>query len=55
MCDDLEETVRELTARGAQFAGGIQDAGFGLTTMLRVPGAGEMMLYQPRHPPAHGG
>ena len=35
------------------FAGGITAARFGLTTMLRVPGAGEMMLYQPRHPLAH--
>lgn len=31
----------------------IRDEGFGLTTMLRVPGAGEMMLYQPKHPLAH--
>ena len=53
MCDDIEQTVAELRAKGAEFAGGIAAAGFGLTTMLRVPGAGEMMLYQPRHPLAH--
>lgn len=53
MCDDIEQTVAELRAKGAEFAGGITAAGFGLTTMLRVPGAGEMMLYQPRHPLAH--
>lgn len=53
MCDDIEQTVAELRANGAEFAGGITAAGFGLTTMLRVPGAGEMMLYQPRHPLAH--
>src|ERR1022692_2106882 len=53
MCDDIEQTVAELRAKGAEFAGGIAAAGFGLTTMLRVPGAGGMMLYQPRHPLAH--
>src|ERR1022692_1367780 len=53
MCDDIEQTVAELRAKGAEFAGGITAAGFGLITMLRVPGAGEMMLYQPRHPLAH--
>ena len=53
MCDDIEQTVAELRAKGAEFAGGITAARFGLTTMLRVPGAGEMMVYQPRHPLAH--
>lgn len=53
ICDDIEQTVAELKAKGAEFTGDITAAGFGLTTMLRVPGAGEMMLYQPRHPLAH--
>ena len=43
----------DLTARGAQFSGPVEDRGFGRTVMLRIPGAGEMMLYQPRHPLAH--
>lgn len=54
MCDDIERTVAELTAKGAQFGRDVQDDGFGLTTLLKVPGAGEMLLYQPEHPPAHG-
>ncbi len=53
MCDDIESTVAELTAKGAEFTGEITDRGFGLTTVLRVPGAGEMMIYQPHHPTAH--
>jgi len=53
MCDDIEKTVVELKAQGADFTGGITDQRFGLSSMLRVPGAGEMMLYQPRHPAAH--
>jgi len=53
MCDDIEATVAELTAKGAEFTGGVTDRGFGLTIMLTIPGAGGMLLYQPRHPPAH--
>ena len=53
LCDDIEQTVADLTARGAQFSGPVENRGFGLTVMLQIPGAGEMMLYQPRHPIAH--
>ncbi|MBB5897066.1 VOC family protein [Kutzneria kofuensis] len=52
MCDDLEQTMAELGAKGAEFAGDVQDRGFGRTVALKVPGAGEIMLYQPRHPVA---
>lgn len=53
MCDDIEQTIAELTAKGAEFARDVRDDGYGLTTMLKIPGAGEMMLYQPLHPEAH--
>jgi len=53
MCDDIEQAVIELKTKGAEFARDVRDDGFGLTTMLRIPGAGEMMLYQPNHPLAH--
>lgn len=36
MCDDVEKTAAELTARGAEFTRNIRDDGFGLTTMLKV-------------------
>jgi len=55
MCDDIEATVSELKARGAEFTQDIKEQGFGLTTMLKVPGAGPVMLYEARHPVAHGG
>lgn len=53
MCDDIERTIAELEEKGAAFTRDVRDDGFGLTTSLAVPGAGEMMLYQPRHPAAH--
>jgi catechol 2,3-dioxygenase-like lactoylglutathione lyase family enzyme len=54
MCEDIEQTVAELKGKGVVFADGITNRGFGLVTMMKIPGAGEMMLYQPRHPVAHG-
>ena len=54
MCDDIEATVAELEARGAEFSGPPQDLGFGRAATLALPGAGEMLVYQPRHPEAFG-
>ncbi|MFJ1455622.1 VOC family protein [Nocardia sp. N2S4-5] len=54
MCDDLTATVAELTAKGVEFTGDTTEAGWGTVTALRVPGAGEIGLYQPHHPIAHG-
>ncbi len=53
MCDDIEATVADLAARGVEFTGPVQRLGFGLLTSMRVPGAGELGLYEPRHPTAH--
>jgi predicted enzyme related to lactoylglutathione lyase len=53
MCDDVEATVAELSARGATFSSEIQDFGFGLGAMLDVPGADPLFLYEPRHPKAY--
>lgn len=53
MCDDIDRTIAELTGKGAQFGGPVEDRGFGRVATLRIPGAGEMLLYQPRHPLAH--
>jgi predicted enzyme related to lactoylglutathione lyase len=49
MCHDIEETVLDLETRGAEFTMPITDAGFGLITHMKVPGGGEIGLYEPRH------
>ena len=54
MCDDVRATVEELTAKGAEFVGGVEDIGFGLGASVKVPGADEILLYEPRHPEAYG-
>ncbi|MGH8957561.1 MAG: VOC family protein, partial [Acidimicrobiia bacterium] len=51
ICDDLEKTMAELAGRGAEFSGDVVDEEFGLTVQLKVPGARQMMLYQPRYDP----
>jgi predicted enzyme related to lactoylglutathione lyase len=53
MCDDVEATVAELTAKGVEFTTSIEDQGFGLMVRLRVPGGGTMGLYQPKHATAY--
>ncbi len=50
MCDDVYATVDELQARGVEFARAVSDEGFGLLTAIRLPGGGQLGLYQPRHP-----
>ncbi|GAA2756198.1 VOC family protein [Actinopolymorpha rutila] len=53
ICDDVQRTRAELESKGAAFSGGIEDYGFGLTTMMQVPGADDIMIYQPSHPTAY--
>jgi catechol 2,3-dioxygenase-like lactoylglutathione lyase family enzyme len=53
ICDDVHETRAELAEKGAKFSGDVEDMGFGLGTTLELPGAGEILLYQPKHPEAH--
>ncbi|GDY31950.1 VOC family protein [Gandjariella thermophila] len=52
MCDDVDATVRDLTAKGVEFTQPVTDAGWGLLTRFRLPGGGEVGMYQPRHPRA---
>jgi catechol 2,3-dioxygenase-like lactoylglutathione lyase family enzyme len=53
MCDEIESTVAELQAKGVEFTAPVSDQGFGLLTSLKLPGGGELGLYEPRHPIPH--
>ena len=53
MCDDIAATRAELEAKGAVFSSGVDDHGYGLVSMLQVPGADDIQLYQPSHPTAY--
>jgi predicted enzyme related to lactoylglutathione lyase len=52
MCDDVDATVAELTAKGVEFTRPVTDQGWGRVTALRLPGGMELGLYEPRHPTA---
>ena len=52
MCDDIEATVADLRAKGIEFRGQPEAAGWGVQTTMVLPGGVEVMLYQPRHPTA---
>lgn len=54
MCDDIAKTIAELRAKGVSVVGEPKDEGYGITTMLHLPGGCEVMLYEPRHPIAAG-
>jgi catechol 2,3-dioxygenase-like lactoylglutathione lyase family enzyme len=53
MCDDLAEQVRTLEAQGVRCAEVTQER-WGMKTAFRLPGGGEVGLYQPSHPTALG-
>jgi catechol 2,3-dioxygenase-like lactoylglutathione lyase family enzyme len=54
MCDDLETTMKELAAKGVEFAAPVSEQRWGKLTSIRIPGGGELSLYQPAHPTAIG-
>jgi len=53
MCDDIDATVTELEAKGVQFSAPIAERRFGRMTTMRIPGGGELGLYEPSHPTAY--
>jgi predicted enzyme related to lactoylglutathione lyase len=54
MCDDIHATVDELQGKGVELTRPIAEERWGLVTAIRLPGGGELGLYEPRHPtPPH--
>jgi hypothetical protein len=50
MCDDIHATVAELKSKGVEFSRPVSDEGFGLMTTIKMPGGGELAIYEPKHP-----
>ena len=48
MCDDLKATIAELDAKGIQCTD-LQEPPWGILTKIKLPGGGELGLYQPKH------
>jgi catechol 2,3-dioxygenase-like lactoylglutathione lyase family enzyme len=49
MCDDIQRTMAELSAKGIEFRGEPQEESFGITTTMLLPGGVEILLYESRH------
>jgi catechol 2,3-dioxygenase-like lactoylglutathione lyase family enzyme len=52
MCDDIKATVQELKDKGVEFNTPISEQRWGFLTSFKLPGGGEIGLYEPRHPTA---
>jgi hypothetical protein len=52
MCDNLQTTMAELQQKGIVFTEEPSDEGWGITTIMALPGGVDVMLYEPRHPVA---
>ncbi len=51
MCDDLKAEISILREKGIECSE-VQEARWGSITHMRLPGGGEVGLYQPKHPMA---
>jgi catechol 2,3-dioxygenase-like lactoylglutathione lyase family enzyme len=49
-CDHLERTMDDLKKKGVKFKGKVQEQPWGSLIVMKVPGAGEIGLYEPKHP-----
>jgi catechol 2,3-dioxygenase-like lactoylglutathione lyase family enzyme len=49
MCDDLQATVGDLTAKGVEFGSGVSEQRWGAVATITLPGGGRLGLYEPRH------
>jgi catechol 2,3-dioxygenase-like lactoylglutathione lyase family enzyme len=48
MCDDLGTEMRVFESKGVECSA-VEEARWGSVTKIRLPGGGEVGLYQPRH------
>jgi catechol 2,3-dioxygenase-like lactoylglutathione lyase family enzyme len=51
MCDDLKAEIAELEKKGVPCSK-VHEERWGSITRMRLPGGGEVGLYQPKHPTA---
>ena len=49
MCDDIDATVEELTAKGVEFSQPVTETHWGRLVRFQLPGGRELGMYEPRH------
>jgi predicted enzyme related to lactoylglutathione lyase len=50
MCDDITATIAKLRSQGVDVDPEPADHGYGIVTMMHLPGGCDVQLYEPRHP-----
>jgi hypothetical protein len=53
ICDDIKATAKALKEKKVKCSPPV-DEGWGVLSKVKLPGGGELGLYQPKHPLAHG-
>ena len=53
MCDDIEQTLADLTAKGVAISQPVSDQGWGLLASIQLPSGAALSIYQPRHATAY--
>ncbi|HKA20297.1 MAG TPA: extradiol dioxygenase [Blastocatellia bacterium] len=48
MCEDLKQTIAALDAKGIECTN-VQETPWGILTSIKLPGGGQLGLYQPKH------
>jgi hypothetical protein len=49
LCDNLDETMTELRAKGVEF-GPIQQEQWGAVSSIKLPDGSDLPIYEPKHP-----
>jgi catechol 2,3-dioxygenase-like lactoylglutathione lyase family enzyme len=50
LCADIETTMRELEGKGIRVERPVHEERWGRMVTIRLPGGGELGIYQPKHP-----
>jgi hypothetical protein len=50
MCQDIDRTVEDLKGKGVEFVSEVEEEDWGRVAQFKIPGAGEIGIYEPHHP-----
>jgi catechol 2,3-dioxygenase-like lactoylglutathione lyase family enzyme len=53
MCDDIEQTLEDLTAKGVEISRPVSRESWGLLASIKRTRGADLSIYQPRHPIAY--
>jgi len=53
MCDDIEKTLMQLTAKGVTISEPISNQRWGRLASIKLPSGADLPIYQPLHPTAY--